>query len=135
MGNGDTPTNINTTIKSTTASKTATKEAQQPLASLADVFSFSSATPEHPLTYRRTRPFLVLGLVSSFVTGLAYPVMIFLFARVFEKFTVEIGGDSFMDGIRQMVCSFLATTTFDIYLTPNIIISFLRRTLGLELIK
>eukprot|EP01082_Thalassiosira_pseudonana_P010527 g9432.t1.1.5e17418a g9432 g9432.t1 contig36:567156-570927(+) len=70
----------------------------------------SPSPPQHPntpLTYRRTRPFLVLGLVSSFVTGLAYPVMIFLFARVFEKFTVEIGGDSFMDGIRQMAYTFM----------------------------
>mmetsp|Transcript_26009 Transcript_26009/g.46896 ORF Transcript_26009/g.46896 Transcript_26009/m.46896 type:complete len:1444 (+) Transcript_26009:100-4431(+) len=88
--------------KKSEATTTAAPDKPQPqLASLSEIFSLSTSKP-------RTRPFIVAGLASAFVSGLVYPALAFFYAQVFEKFTVPTGADSFMDGIRQMAYAFMA---------------------------
>ena len=57
---------VNTTKKD---EKDSTKQQQQS-ATLSELFSLSDAKP-------RTRTFLVVGLISSFVSGCVYPAMAF----------------------------------------------------------
>ncbi|KAL9190432.1 hypothetical protein ACHAXT_007643 [Thalassiosira profunda] len=70
------------------------------VASLAELWSLSTAKP-------RTRTFLIVGLISAFISGCVYPAMCFFFAQVFEKFTVPSQADTFMDGIREMAYTFM----------------------------
>lgn len=57
-------------ISSEVDKKDAKESTQQQSATLSELFSLSDAKP-------RTRTFLIVGLISSFVSGCVYPAMAF----------------------------------------------------------
>jgi len=61
---------ISSEVDNTTKKDEKKESTQQQSATLSELFSLSDAKP-------RTRTFLVVGLISSFVSGCVYPAMAF----------------------------------------------------------
>lgn len=70
-----------------------------PLATVKDVFSFAQSG--------QTKIFLVLGMLSSLVSGCVFPAMAFFFSHVFQTLGASTGSTDFLGNVRLMAFSFL----------------------------
>ena len=76
-----------------------TKPADDPLASVGDVFSFAHTF--------RIRLYIFTGLCCAVISGCVFPAMAWFFSQSFVDLSADAGTDAFMKEIRRLAYSFL----------------------------